>query len=187
MVARSRASTPVCRRRTRSRSPSNRRRRLGKFREQLSALLHGTVGQIHLVYDVIIDEYDMASGSQIELAELDIQSNGNLLGVREEITGSGLACFGAVYPNDGGSTFPVISPRIPFAPNVWHHVDVVVDLTQSPATSSFALDGVQQVSDVVIMGATFGPGSLEVGGGAYATLPTSGWKLRMTTSRSRPQ
>ena len=152
----------------------------GQIPEELGKQQQGTPGRIHFVYDIIIDEYDTTSGLRLELGELDITSNGNLLGIREEIASSGIACFGAVYPNDAGSSFPLIAPRVAFAPNVWHHVDVAVDVTQSPATGSFVLDGVQQASDMAIMGATFGPGSLNVIGGVYyATQPTSGWKLRI--------
>jgi hypothetical protein len=152
----------------------------GQLPEELSIDVKGTTGHIHLVYDLIIDELDTTSGSRLTIAELEITSNGNLLGIREEIEPSGIACFGAVYPNDGGSTFPLISPRLALGANVWHHVDVVVDLTKSPAQGGFAFDGTQQVSNVDIVGATFGPGALTIVGGVYyATQPTSGWKLRI--------
>ncbi len=135
------------------------------------------VSKFRLTYDWIIDTNDL-TGSILNIG--DIQISSSKLGIRLAITTGGAQLVGAVYPLDAGPTYPPLSSKVAVAASVWHHVDISVDLTTTPASVSYSLDGVSQTSDAGIPGATFGPGSLEMGAGAYyATSPTTGWSARI--------
>jgi hypothetical protein len=150
----------------------------GQPAEELGHDVSGVVSHIHFSYDLVVDQYDTTSGSRVELSALTIDIGGNELGVREELVQSGLTCAAAVYPGDAGSTFPIIGNETTVSTGVWHHLDVVVDLTQTPATASFTFDGTSEATDAPIAGATFGPGILSLAAGVYyATEPTTGWRF----------
>ena len=127
--------------------------------EELDVPLAGTTSRVHVVYAMIVDSPDTTSGSYVEGMELSFKTqDGSLLSVREELTDtSGLRFVAGVYPNGGNSSFPGIGDGS-FAPNVWHHVDLVIDVGATPAVGSLAIDGDFIVSNAAIAGATFGPG-----------------------------
>ncbi len=152
----------------------------GQVAEELGIQLLPNANTIHFVYDIIADQFDTTSGSYMEVTALDITSNQNLLSVREELAADGIRLTAGVYPSGGGSTFPTVSNVVAFDVGVWHHIDVVIDLTQTPATGSFSMDGKPHAVDAPIPGATFGAGMLAVAGGVYyANFPTTGWQVRM--------
>lgn len=139
-----------------------------------------TLGHAHMVYDIAFDVLDTTTSSRLELCMFSVSVGSSILNVRLVASSGGLTTTAAVYAPDGAVSYPSLGNTATPSTGVWHHVDMSLDLTQTPATVSASIDGLPYAGDAGIPGATFGPGPLSlVAGVYYGTQPTTGWKLRI--------
>lgn len=160
---------------------------------QLNAMLQktlalpdgGDVNGFHISYDFAVDQFDVMYGpTNVVLAQADIKVGTSALNLRLRIFSGPQLRFEAAVKIDGGAgkpyDFGAVSISSSSDASAWHHAELDVDLTASPATAAFTLDAMSLTDGgaVAIPTATFGPGPLEFEAPGFVGTPTTGWGFR---------